>query len=346
MGDRTPVRAATEAVSDWRPSAAPARLRARADMLTAIRRFFDARGVLEVETPLMSRSGATDPALVSLEVVAEPHSAQGASGQGRYFLHTSPEFPMKRLVAAGVGPIYQICKVFRAGERGRLHHPEFTLLEWYRPGWEAERLMDEVAELVRLLLQRPEMGVERVRYRNLFREILNVDPWTADRAGLRSAAVQVGLPDAERLELDRDGWLDLLLTQCIEPRLGQAVMTFLCDYPPSQAALARVRVRSEGTSETYEVADRFELYVEAIELANGFHELTDPVEQDARFTSDLRERQHRNLPPIPPDQRLLAALASGLPESSGVALGLDRLLMVATGASHIDQVLAFPIERA
>ncbi len=328
----------------WSACASTHRLRARAEMLARIRAFFAAAGVMEVETPILSHAGATDPALASLDVAATPVEA-GAPPDRRLYLQTSPEFPMKRLLASGSGPIYQICKVFRGGERGRRHHPEFTLLEWYRPGWDDGRLMVEVADLVRAALQRPTLPMERVRYRDLFREVLDLDPFTAPVQTLREAAITAGIPDADRLDLERDAWLDLLLTQCLEPRLGRSAMSFLCEYPPSQAALARIR--PAGTSpDEQAVAERFELYIEGVELANGFHELTDAAEQGARFAHDCAERRRLGLAEIPPDGLLLAALESGMPASSGVALGLDRLLMIATGATHIDQVLAFPIERA
>lgn len=315
-------------------------MRARAAMLARIRAFFSEREVLEVETPLLSQAGATDPALASLCC----HEACGGSapdGRATLYLQTSPEFPMKRLLAGGVGSIYQICKVFRAGERGRLHHPEFTMLEWYRPGWTYQALMNELAELVRVVLERPALPVASMGYRDLFTDHLGVDPWTSTVADLRARAAELGIADAERLDLDHDAWLDLLLSVGLEPRLGCDTMTFVIDYPPSQAALARVQTRGEIA-----VAERFELYLDGIELANGFQELTDAAEQQARFIRDRERRQRRGLAAIPPDQRLLAALSAGLPAASGVAVGLDRLLMIGLGAQRIDEVLAFPIERA
>jgi lysyl-tRNA synthetase class 2 len=324
-------------IPHWRPSAAPAALRARAVMLAALRDFFARAGVLEVETPIASRCAGSDPALESL--VTRWHWGSDAAGQPLY-LHTSPEFPMKRLVAAGVGPIYQICKVFRDGERGRLHHPEFSLLEWYRPGWDYQRLMDEVAAVVRVVLGRPDLPAERVTYRGLFREQLGIDPWTVGCAALRTRAGALAIPDAESLDLDRDGWLDLLLTQCLQGQLGRGCLTFLCDYPPSQAALARLR------QDAVEVAERFELYFEGVELANGFQELTDAAAQRARLQLDLETRCHQGRATPPIDTAFLAALAAGMPETSGVAVGLDRLLMAVLKVRHIDEVLAFPVERA
>lgn len=320
----------------WRPAAPLGNLRARAALLAGIRAFFADRGVLEVETPIASRAAATDPAIEGLRTRC---SAPG--GAWDLFLHTSPEFPMKRLLAAGVGPIYQICKVFRDGERGRLHHPEFSLLEWYRPGWDYGELMDEVADLVRRALAQPDMAQERLAYRDLFRDRIGIDPWSADLGSLRETALGLGISGAESLVLDLDGWLDLLLTHVLEPHLGRGRLTFLCDYPPSQAALARVRAAG-----AVRAAERFELYLEGVELANGFQELTDPAAQGARFRADLAERRDRGQPLAPVDGAFLAALAAGMPEGSGVALGLDRLLMARVGARHIDEVLAFPIERA
>ena len=318
----------------WRPSAGPEMLHARAHLYGRIRGFFAKVGVPEVETPIASHAAAGDPALASLQT-----NWRGASAQPQtLYLHTSPELPMKRLLAAGSGPIFQICKVFRDGERGRLHHPEFSLLEWYRPHLGYRDLMTEVANLVRHALDRPGLAVRHIGYRELFRTHLGLDPIHADGKTLRRAAAVI--PGCRELDLDRDGWLDLLLTHRIEPKLERDRMTFVYDYPPSQAALARIRPDAEP------VAERFELYLGGMELANGFQELTDPGEQRRRFEADLRERSARGLDRLPPDERFLAALEAGMPEAAGVALGLDRLLMVATGSTHIDQVLAFPVERA
>jgi elongation factor P--(R)-beta-lysine ligase len=319
----------------WRPTANLQTLRARAALLAEIRTFFAERGVLEVETPVASRFAATDPAVESLVT-----QRSGPGGSQALYLQTSPELPMKRLLAAGAGPIFQICKVFRDGERGRLHHPEFSLLEWYRPGWSYLRLIEEVADLVRRALGRPGLESESVTYRGLFLDRLGVDPWSAEASTLRAKARGLQIPGADALELDRDGWLDLLLVTQLEPGLGRSRLSFLTDYPPSQAALARIRPGA------IPVAERFELYLEGVELANGFQELTDVAAQEARFAADLAERCARGLPAPPVDGAFLAALAAGMPEGSGVALGLDRLLMARLGARHIDEVLAFPIERA
>ncbi|MCU0835747.1 MAG: EF-P lysine aminoacylase EpmA [Chromatiaceae bacterium] len=318
----------------WQPAATLAVLAARARLLARIRAFFADAGVMEVETPIASRAAATDPALESLATVCP------GLADSRLWLHTSPELAMKRLLAAGAGPIYQICKVFRGGERGRRHHPEFTLLEWYRPGWDYRRLLVEVAALVRVALDRPELAAEVLTYRAVFLDRLGLDPMGADIETLRDAARGSGIAGAADLALDVDGWLDLLLTHRIESGLGRGRLTFLCDYPPSQAALARIRAGDPP------VAERFELYLEGMELANGFTELTDAAEQRRRFRCDLQRRADAGLACPPIDEALLAALEAGLPPSAGVALGVDRLLMIATGSLHIDQVLAFPVERA
>ncbi|MBK5940734.1 EF-P lysine aminoacylase GenX [Halochromatium roseum] len=323
----------------WQPSASIDVLRGRARMLQRLRDFFAEREVLEVETPLLSASATTDPAIESLRTRWSGSGADAPSGQQLY-LHSSPELPMKRLLAAGSGPIYQVCKVFRDGERGRRHHPEFSLLEWYRPGWSLSALIDEVADLVRVILDRSGLEHEVLSYRQLFRDRLELDPWRATPAVLKAVARAQGLEGCDHLELDRDGWLDLLMSQCLEPALGRGCMTFVRDYPPSQAALARLR---DGDPS---VAERVELYLEGMELANGFEELTDANEQRARFEADQRARRAAGQPVPPIDEAFLAALEAGMPASAGIALGLDRLLMCALGADQIDAVLAFPVERA
>ena len=326
--------------ADWRPAATLAVLRERAALYRRIRAFFDARGLLEVETPIASGAAITDPALESLST--RRHGPGIAADGEPLWLQTSPEFPMKRLLAAGSGPIWQLCKVFRDGERGRRHHPEFTLLEWYRPGWGYGELMDELAVLVRTLLGREDLRETHITYRTLFREHLGLDPWQADATELAACALSLGISGADALDLDRDGWLDLLLTHRLEPELGRDGICFLTDYPPSQAALARLRREPDGTR----VAERLELYMDGLELANGFAELTDASEQRRRFEQDLVERARLGLDAVPLDEPFLAALAAGMPAGAGVALGIDRLLMLHLGASRIDEVLAFPIERA
>lgn len=325
-------------MNDWQPTAPLSALALRAQLLARVRAFFGERGVLEVETPVLSAAAATDAQLTNL---VTRYTGPGAPHGRTLYLQTSPEFPMKRLLAAGSGPIYQICKVFRDGEAGRLHNPEFTLLEWYRPGFDHHKLMDEVEDLVRHALApwRTLGPAERLSYRDAFLRYADLDPHSADPDLFAARAVVLGV-HPPRAALDLDAWRDLVLTHVIEPRLGQQGPTFLHDYPASQAALARVR---PGTPA---LAERFELYIDGVELANGYHELGDAQTQQARFAADLATRQATGRALVPMDERLLAALNHGLPDCAGVALGVDRLLMLAAGARSLDEVLAFPIARA
>lgn len=326
--------------SGWRPTADLAVLRLRAALLAQIRAFFAARAVLEVETPALSAAALTDPHLASFSTA---YAGPGRHHGQTLYLHTSPEFPMKRLLAAGSGCIYQIARVFRDGEAGRRHNPEFTLLEWYRIGFDHHRLMSEVAELVtmllagRLALAEP----ERLNYGALFQRYLNLNPHQTNVVELAACAAKNGVPIPPGMSADEvDPWLDLLLTHCIEPQLGQGRLTFIYDYPVSQAALARLRPGAPS------VGERFELYVNGIELANGFHELGDAIEQRRRFEQENQARQAQELPIMPLDEHLLAALAAGLPDCAGVALGFDRLVMLATGKTLIGEIMAFGIESA
>jgi len=301
-------------------------LRLRAQLYRDIRQFFFTRQVLEVETPILSEACVPEPMI-------EPfYTDYQGPGSKRLFLHTSPELAMKRLLAAGSGAIFQITKVFRDGEAGRWHNPEFSLLEWYRPGFKQNDLIQEVDELLQTLLNCP--PAECLTYCAVFEQYTNLHPLHTSLAALQDYAAQFGIVQ------DRDTCLQLILSHDIEPHLGQSRPTVITDFPASQAALARKRVDNP------ELAERFEVYVQGIELANGFYELTDPVEQRQRFEEDLIKRQTLNLPTYPLDERFLAALESGLPDCAGIALGLDRLLMLIVGASHIDEVLAFPINCA
>ena len=280
----------------------------RARFLAAIRAFFAARGVLEVDTAQLRPCGVTDPQLVSL-----------AASCG--YLQTSPEYAMKILLAQGAGDIYQLAHVFRGEEQGRKHRREFMLLEWYRTGYDHLRLMDEVADLVRELLPACRAWqIRRTPYAEAFRQHLDADIARLDDHGLR-ALCTARLPESADWQLSRDA---------VEPGLGLGTLEFLCDYPPSQAALARI---IDGK------AARFELYINGLELCNGFWELSDAREQRARFLADNRERAQLGLPEMPLDEAFLAALERGLPDSAGVALGVDRLLMLACGATHIDEVM-------
>lgn len=294
------------------------------------------RGVAEVETPACCSAAVTDPALESLTTL---FTGPGAPAGKPLFLHTSPEFAMKRLLAAGSGPIYQICKVFRDGEAGRFHNPEFTLLEWYRPGYDLHQLMDELSELVRYVVKET-LPEHRLSYKALFEQHLGMDPHSASLDALRQCAIKRGIAGSDALQMaDSDSWLDLLLTHCIEPQMGSG-MLLVYDYPASQASLAQIRPGK------IPLAERFELYLNGVELANGFHELADAMEQRQRFQQDLEKRRRKNQPVPPADERFLAALEAGLPDCSGVALGVDRLLMCIAEADHIDQVLSFPVDRA
>jgi lysyl-tRNA synthetase class 2 len=323
---------------DWRPTATRAALAARAALLARARAFLSGRGVIEVETPALSRAAAPDLHLASLVVDAP----DGAASGNRY-LQTSPEYPLKRLLAAGHGDCFALAKVWRVGEVGSHHQPEFTMLEWYRVGWDHRRLMAEVAELIAALLA-PRLTLappEVVTYRDAFLQHLGVDPLTA--ADLALDALMAGSGFDAQMELDRDGKLDLLGSHLVYPRLGQGRVTLLTDFPASQCALARLRPGRDGGPA---VAERFEAFVAGIELANGYHELADVVEQRARFESANGARLARGLPAMPLDQRLLAALAHGLPDCAGVALGFDRVVMLALGAGALDEVIAFPWARA
>jgi len=326
---------------DWRPTATPESLRLRARILERLRIFFRERDVLEVETPVLSVAATPDPALASLSTrYTGPLFPAGQD----FFLQTSPEFAMKRLLAAGSGSIYQVCKVFRDGESGRLHNPEFTMLEWYRIGFSHHQLMDEVEALVSYCIDDaiPPMASERLTYQEAFQRYLQVDPHTATAKDFAAVARRHEIHPPTDLFAHHDVaiWRDLLLTHVIEPHLGQGRLTFLHDFPASQASLARVRPGHPP------LAERFELYWQGIELANGFHELTDPAEQRIRFERQQHARVAGGLPALPLDERLLAALAEGMPDCSGVALGFDRLVMLASGARNLDEVIAFPWTRA
>jgi len=312
---------------NWRPTAAADQLKARARLLQDIREFFAGLGVMEVETPLISMAGNTDP---------EIHSMRTDSGS---YLRTSPEFALKRLLASGSGDIYELGRVFRAGESGRSHNPEFTMLEWYRNGFSYQQLMDEVAALVKHCGRGKfdQWPIEKLSYRELFLHYLGIDPLSANATELSAAANKHGIDD---IELERKQWLDLLIGAVIQPALPGHSLTFVSEFPADQAALARV-----GNT-TPPVAERFELYLGRTELANGYQELTDAVEQRRRFDAENTLREKRGQPKCKVDHQLVKALEHGLPECAGVALGVDRLLMAVCGADTISEVTAFPFSRA
>ena len=287
---------------------------------------------MEVDTPVLSSATVPDPNVDSLQTEVRGQDSL------RY-LHTSPEFPMKRLLAAGCGDIYQICKVFRQGEIGRNHNPEFTLLEWYRVGYDHHRLMDDMSSLLKHAL--PEINAEpplRITYREAFKALAGIDS-EAGPDQLANTAIHFPAVAPEGLT-EKDQWLDWLMSTQVAPRFPKDRFTFVYDYPASQAALSRIR---EGDSP---VAERFEVYWGDLELANGFHELTDADEQRARFNAERAQRRQQGAQVPPLDERLLAALEKGLPDCAGVALGLDRLLMVCLGKTVINDVLAFGFENA
>jgi lysyl-tRNA synthetase class 2 len=320
---------------NWQPTASPDTLRLRAYLLSRIRQFFAQRQVLEVETPLLSQATVTDKYLQSFQT--EYHFSNLKKKQTLY-LQTSPEFAMKRLLAAGSGAIYQLCKAFRNhGESGRTHNPEFTMLEWYRPGFNHHDLMDEVESLLKIILDCP--NAQRFSYAELFQHYLQLDPHHTSIEQLKQTAHRFNLVTENLASLEQDDWLSFILTHCIEPQLPKHPV-FIYDFPASQAALARIRPGNPA------LAERFEVYVQGLELANGFHELNSASEQRQRFNHDLIQREKAGYPLLPIDEHLLAALEQGLPDCAGVALGIDRLIMLAAGKNSINDIIAFPIERA
>lgn len=312
-----------------------AALRQRAALNALIRGFFAERDVLEVETPILSKAGNTEPNIDSFQTRFSGHVSAGSALR---WLRTSPEYPLKRLLAAGVGDCYELGRVFRNGEAGGRHNPEFTMLEWYRVGWNHHQLVEETVALVRaaLTLVQRKASLTVVDYRSLYRQQVGVDPFEASLEQLQAPLADVRI-DAEGLT--RDDWLDLLMTHCIQPHFGDDTLTVVHDWPASQAALARIR---PGTPP---LAERFELYLGAVELANGYHELNDADEQRARFVRDHAVRSARGavLPAL--DEHLLAALPA-LPDCAGVAVGVDRLLMAMNRTGRIADVLAFDFAQA
>jgi lysyl-tRNA synthetase class 2 len=307
-------------------------------MLADIRQFFAERAVLEVETPLLCATTGTDPQLdfFTSQFNSPPQNPH-------LFLQTSPEFAMKRLLAAGSGSIYQICKAFRNAERGRLHNPEFTILEWYRLDFDLPTLMAEVAVLVQQLL-RPtysDLQVKNQSYQELFLEKTGLDPLVFDVPAYQAFALAQGYPEALALCAEQhELWLDFMFSHCVQTAMPGDCLLLISGYPALLSSLARKNTLDARISE------RFEVFFAGIELGNGFFELQDAAEQEARFNHEIAYRQHYGLTSVQKDQRFLAALAAGLPDCSGIALGLDRLLMLISGSQHIHEVLSFPIDRA
>ncbi|MEX3074441.1 elongation factor P--(R)-beta-lysine ligase [Vibrio alginolyticus] len=317
--------------TNWQPTASIEQLRQRATLIASIRQFFSERLVMEVDTPAMSHATVTD---IHLHTFQTEFVGPGYADGSKLFFMTSPEFHMKRLLAAGSGCIYQINKAFRNEENGRYHNPEFTMLEWYRVGFDHHQLMDEMDDLLQKVLKCG--AAERMTYQQAFIQVLGVCPLEGSMDDLKVVAGQLGLSDIAEPEKDRDTLLQLLFSVGVENKIGQHVPAFVYDFPASQAALAKINPSDQR------VADRFEVYFKGIELANGFHELDNPKEQLARFEQDNVKRLEMGLAPQPIDYHLIAALESGLPDCAGVALGVDRLIMLALGCEHIDQVTAFP----
>lgn len=316
-------------LNDWRPAADNEAIRARARMLRDIRAFFDTRDVLEVETSILASFGVSDPHIGNLIV----------QGETQRYLQTSPEYAMKRLLAAGIGDIYQITRAFRPGEAGRLHNPEFSILEWYRLAMDHYALMQEVDDLLSKLLRgRLQQEAALLSYQQVFQEHLDLDPLNCETLALEEKAEALAvMPEST---LDRDGLLDLLMSLVIVPALPGNQLTFIHDWPVSQGALAR-RLPDKPSC-----AARFEVYCGGLELANGFWELSNAEEQTLRFEADNQRRLSLGLPEVPADTYLLSAMHDGLPDCAGVALGLDRVLMLMLDRSSIGDVICFPWDRS
>ncbi|QJR80368.1 elongation factor P--(R)-beta-lysine ligase [Alteromonas pelagimontana] len=321
--------------SDWHPTAPQSHRHARAQLLKTLRQFFEDRNVLEVDTPLLSHGTVTDVHLSAFSCDFR-HSHTGQAE--RLYLQTSPEYAMKRLLCAQSGAIYQICKAFRHEGAGRWHNPEFTMLEWYRPNFNHHALMKEVDELLQITLATE--PADTFTYQHLFDVVVNLDPLVATEHELEQAMVKFGIDVTDTAALGRDDKLQLLFSGVIEPAIGSERPCFVHGFPASQAALARLNPQDPR------IADRFEVYFKGAELANGFYELANADEQRKRFENDNRLRLALGLDSLPVDEHFLHALEHGLPDCAGVALGIDRLLMLKTGATHIQEVLNFPISRA
>ena len=316
----------------WRPTISVENLIKRAELLRVIREFFNQRNVLEVETPSLSIASVTD---VNLSSFSTSFISNG--DDKTLFLQTSPEYAMKRLIAAGSGSIYQITKAFRHEESGRYHNPEFTMLEWYRVGFNMKDLIDEVDKLLQLVLGCS--AATRMSYQEAFMSFAGIDPLHTTVNELIQKSKDTNCYMTWLDKESKDNLLQYLFNMLVEPNIGQNVPAAIYHFPASQAALAKIDVDNPA------VANRFEFYFKGIELANGFEELTDSIEQERRFDKDNKVRESNGLPTIEKDRLFLEALQSGLPSCSGVALGIDRLFMLSAQLNHIDEVIAFPVER-
>jgi len=315
----------------WMPTASIQTIKQRAQLLKNLRDFFQQRSILEVETPVLSHYGGTEP---NLSAITANFNSLGEAQLG--FLQTSPEFAMKRLLAAGIGDCYQITKAFRNEESGRFHNPEFSLLEWYRTGINEIQLLQEIDEMLQKIVAAE--AAQYCSYSDLFNQYLTLDVTNSTFENLRQVAIN-NIQNPPQLE-HRDEYLELLFSYCIEPKIGLKRPCFVTAYPASQASLARI------STEDPELSCRFEIFYKGIELGNGFYELSDADEQYKRFKTENNRRRNMGLEEVEIDPHFIQALRHGLPESSGVAIGIDRLLMIITSAKHIDEVLSFPIQRA
>lgn len=320
------------ALKNWKPTATFEALRYRAQVMEQIRAFFKARDILEVETPLMAPYGVTDPHIAA---ITANFQHIGANIAERYYLQTSPEYAMKRLLVAGSGSIFQLCKAFRNGEIGRIHNPEFTLLEWYRLDFDGAALMQEVEALIRLVL--PAISSRYYTYQSLFETYVGINPHTVSLEQLHQALSPYNINNLKTL--DHDTLLQSLMAHAIEPQLPPHEVTFVTEFPASQAALARLK------KDNPHVAERFEVYAGGVELANGFYELTDINEQRQRFEADTEKRKALGYPEVPIDPYFLAALTQGLPDCAGVALGIDRLIMLGWNTPQLAEVVSFVFEK-
>ena len=322
--------------ANWQPAATIPVLERRARMLRLARDFFAARSIIEVETPALTRSGVTDPHIASLE------TRLAARGGQAWFLHTSPEYAMKRLLAAGAPDIFQICRVFRDREIGEMHQPEFTMVEWYRLGITLQDMFEETCAFIAEVRESPETPVDTFRYRDVFIAACQIDPHEAEADCLADCAERLidGVTADLRRQIGTDpiAWQNLLMGHVVIPGLAPGRLSVIHHFPADQAALARLDPTDP------DCAERFEVFLDGIELANGYRELTDVAEQRRRFAIDGERRRAAGLPAMEPDRALLAALESGLPDCSGVAIGFDRLVMSACGLERIDQAVSFALD--
>ena len=328
---------------DFLPTASPKILQARSELLKKTRAFLDSRGFVEVQTPLLSADTVIDEHLDPVPVLL-PHDAFDLNSGRQLFLQTSPEFHMKRLLAAGMTAIYQLTPAFRIGESGQQHNPEFTMLEWYRCGDDMQLGMQFLSDFASEILDRPAAKIQSMS--RACESLAGFNPFVESADGLRARCEASNIAYSASMDSeDWDAWLELLFTHLVQPKLGYDQPVIIGDYPASQAALAKTREVNDPSG-TYSVAERFELFVDGVELGNGYHELLDPDELLARnrITNEKREKHGKS--PLPEESKLLEAMRAGLPACSGVAVGFDRLLMLAVGAASIRDVLSFPIDRA